>query len=326
MHYLVITVEIIALVIAAAICSGLNIGLMSLSKADLRRKAKTGNKDARKVLPFRENTHLSLVSILFVNVAVVSISSLLLQHYFNGIIAGIVTTLLMVVFGEAVPQAYFVRFSLRFCSLFAPLIAFMIFITYPVSKPLQLMLDKIVGHNDQELHSRLELGLLISEHEDETASELDDDEVEIIKSALLLSEKTVGQIMEPIDQVFWLAHDAILDSATVDTIKENGYSRIPVFDRELSHCYGVLLMKEMVDIDFTSSPQPVITFNLHKTKLIGSRTALDTMLRKFFTLKTHLVPIERDDKIVGILTVEDLIEEVIGHEIADETDHALARE
>lgn len=326
MHYLLIILEIISLVVAAAICSGLNIGLMSLSKADLRRKAATGNHAAQKVLPLRENTHLALASILFVNVAVVSVSSLVLEHHFNGIIAGIATTLLMVVFGEAIPQAYFVRFSLKFCAFFAPVIRLMIFVTYPASKPLQLLLDRMVGHKAHELHSRDELGLLIAEHEHDDTSELDDDEVEIIKSALQLSEKTVGQIMEPIKDVYWLDNTTILDAKTVDEIKEKGYSRIPIFDKQLTRCYGVLLMKDMVDIDFDESPQPVLTFDLHETDNIGSRTALDTMLRKFFDLKTHLVPIERNDRIVGIVTVEDLLEEVIGHEIADETDRILARE
>ena len=85
-------------------------------------------------------------------------------------------------------------------------------------------------------------------------------------------------------------------------------------------------MKDMVDVDFDEEPRPIMTFDLHETESIGSRTALDTMLRKFFSLKSHLVPIEKDDKIVGILTVEDLLEEVIGHEIADETDRALDRD
>jgi len=326
MHYALIFLEILVLVIAAAICSGLNIGLMALSREDLRRKAKVGNADAIKVLPLRERTHLSLVSILFINVAVVSFSSLLLEHYFNGIIAGIATTLLMVIFGEAVPQAFFVRFSLKFCALFSPLIWLMIFVTYPISKPLQLILDRLVGHKPHELQTRDELGLLIAEHAIAEESELDDDEVEIIKSALLLSEKTVGQIMEPIESVYWLKNTAMLDGPTVDEIKAKGFSRIPVFDAALTRCYGVLLMKDMVDIDFDEQPRPIVTFDLHETENVGSRTALDTMLRKFFSLKSHLVPIEKDDRIVGILTVEDLLEEVIGHEIADETDRALDRD
>ena len=84
-------------------------------------------------------------------------------------------------------------------------------------------------------------------------------------------------------------------------------------------------MKDMVDVDFDNEPRPVSSFRLHKTELVGSRTALDTALRKFFSLKVHLVPIEKDDRIIGIVTVEDLVEEIIGHEIADETDRVLAR-
>lgn len=326
MEYVEVFWQVAILVLFAAIFSGLNISLMSLSVTDLKRKSRLGNTMATRVLPLRQNAHLSLAAILFANVAVVSTSSLLLEHHFNGWIAGIVTTVLMVIFGEVIPQAIFVKSALRFTSLFAPLITLVIWLTYPLSKPIQMALDKWVGEQPPLLHSRQELGLIIGEHQTTEGSELDEDEVEIIKSALQLSEKTVGEIMQPIEDVYWLPLDATLDAATVDDITAHGYSRVPILSRDKRDCYGVLLMKDMVDIDFDDNPVAVTSFKLHHTRVVGSRTALDTMFRRFISLKSHLVPVERDDEIVGIVTIEDLIEEILGHEIADETDHAHHRE
>jgi metal transporter CNNM len=167
--------------------------------------------------------------------------------------------------------------------------------------------------------------MLISEHKIGDESELDEDEVEIIQAALQLSEKTIKDIMQPIKSVYWLRQDAVLDAKTVDAIKDHGYSRIPVFDKGLTQCFGVILMKDMVDIDFDENPVPVMNFRLHKTRAVGSRTALDTMFHKLSVVRSHLVPVEQNDKIIGIITVEDLIEEIIGHEIEDETDRALHR-
>ncbi len=325
MEYLILIFEVLVLVGLSAIFSGLNISLMSLDVDDLRRKKRLGNPQAAKVLPYREKTHLSLASILFGNIAVVSAVSLILEPHFQGLIAGLISTLLIVIFGEVLPQAVFARFALKFCATLTPFLRITIIVTYVFSKPIQLLLDRLISKEESVLHSRDELGMIIGEHRD-SDSELDDDEVEIIQSALQMSEKTVGSIMEPIADVYWLSDSAILDSETVDEIKANSYSRIPVFNDDCTKCYGVLLMKDMVDVDFDNSPRPIRSFKLHKTVSIGSRTALDTMLRKFFSLRTHLVPIEKDGMIVGILTVEDLIEEIIGHEIADETDHMLDRE
>ncbi|HEU0266481.1 MAG TPA: CNNM domain-containing protein [Candidatus Saccharimonadaceae bacterium] len=326
MQYIELVVLVVVLVGLSAIFSGLNIAFMSLPLRDLKHKARLGNTDAKRVLPLREKSHLTLASILFANIGAVTATGLVIEGYTGGIIAGFASTILLVIFGEILPQAYFTRAALRMCSIFVPFLKLTIIVTYILAKPTQLLLDKTLPRVEHPLRTRGELGLLIHEYEVADSSELDDDEVEIIQGALQLSEKRVGEIMEPIRDVFWLPSDAVLDEPTVDTIKSRGYSRVPVFDRALTECYGVLLMKDMVDIDFDDEPRPIIDFMLHGTELVGSRTALDTMLRKFLALPSHLVPIEKDDQIVGILTMEDLVEEIVGHEIADETDRALARE
>ena len=314
------------LVTLAAICSGLNISLISLSPSDLKRKAKLGNKHAKRVLPLRANAHLSLASILLVNVAAASATPLVLTTSFNGFFAAAIATLLLVIFSELAPQALFTKHALKVCSLFAPLMKLMIFITYPVSKPLQIGLDKIFGRHDEvHLHSRRELGLLIHEHLGVDASELDEDEVEIIKGALKLSEKQVNTIMTEMRHVYWMTPETVIDAAKIDEIKDASWSRIPIFNEKLTKCYGVLRMKDLVDIDFDEKSIKVNELPLHNTKMVGSRTALDTMFRKFIAARTHLIPVEKNDEIVGIVTIEDLVEEIIGHEIIDESDHSVGR-
>jgi metal transporter CNNM len=316
----VILIEVLLLVGVSALCSGLNIALMSLDMRDLRRKAKLGNKAAQRAMPFRKNVHLTLASILFSNVAAVSATSLVLEHRFNGIIAGLASTLLIVIFGEIMPQALFGKDPLKWFSRLAPALYFMRFVTYPVSRPLQILLDKLFPHQRAKLQSRQELGLLITEHLSDKTSELDDDEVEIMRGALSLSEKRVRDIMTNIRHTFWMTPDMELDSHRIEELKNNGFSRIPIFNRRLTKCYGILLMKDLVDIDFDHNKYRVDDMPLHPVQLVGSMTALDTMFRKFIAAKTHLIPIEKDDAIIGIVTIEDLIEEILGHEIEDETD------
>jgi metal transporter CNNM len=317
---LLITIEVILLVMASAVCSGLNIAVMSLDMGELRRKAKLGNRAANRVLPLRRNTHLTLASILLTNVAAVSATSLVLDQRLDGWAAGLISTLLIVVFGEVIPQALFAKNPLAWASLFAPLLRAMAIVTYVISKPLQLLLDQLFPRQRSKLQSRQELGLLITEHLSNDSSELDEDEVEIMRGALQLSEKRVRDIMTDIRHTYWMTPDTELDGAKIDEIKEKGFSRIPVFNTKLTKCYGLLLMKDMVDIDFDEHTYKPEEIPLHPTQLVGSMTALDTMFRKFINAGSHMIPIEKDDEIIGIVTIEDLLEEIIGHEIEDETD------
>ncbi|MDN5274580.1 MAG: hypothetical protein JWP06_481 [Candidatus Saccharibacteria bacterium] len=304
----------------SAICSGLNVALMSLQLKDLQHKTNAGNLQAKKVLPLRRNTHLTLAAILLTNVAAMSTTSLVLESALSGLLAGIITTLLMVTFGEIFPQALFSRKALVYCARLALVMRFMIVLMYPIAKPLQLLLDRLFTKEQVSLQTRQELGVMITEHLGSNVSELDDDEVEIIRGALQLSEKRVREIMTPIKQVYWVTPKTELTHEKIDEIKKIGRSRIPVFNKERTHCHGLLLMKDLVNMDFDDETYTVQDLNLHYVQPIGSMTALDTLLRRFISTGTHLLPIEKDNRIVGIVTIEDVIEEIVGHEIEDETD------
>lgn len=317
---------VVVVVSLAAVCSGLNVALMSLNPSELKRKARLGDSRAKRIYPLRQNAHLSLASILLVNVAAASVTPLVLDSNFNGIVAIAASTLLLVIFSELAPQAFFTKHALTVVAYLSPLIRLMIILTYPISKPLQLALDQVFGlQSNDRLHTRHELGLMIDEHLGSSASELDEDEVEIIRGALQLSEKHVSDIMTGIDHVYWLAPDTVIDSRKIDEIKAASWSRIPIFNQKRTTCYGILRMKDLVDIDFDERSYTVNELKLHPTAVVGSKTALDTMFRNFINARTHLIPVNQGKNIVGIITIEDLIEEIIGHEIIDESDHAASR-
>ena len=318
----IVILEVVLLILVSAICSGLNIAIMSLNINDLKRKAADNNRAAKRVLPLRSNTHLTLVSILLANVAAVSANSILLSHYINGWLAAAISTLLIVMFGEILPQAVFIKNPLGWSSFFAPVLRSIIAITFIISKPLQVLLDKSLPTtlNVSPLQSRHELSLLMSEHLNDDSSELDEDEIEIMKGALLLSEKKVKDIMTPIKDTFFLDPTTKLNDQIIQQIKIMGFSRIPIINRLNTQCHGILIMKSLIDIDFDENELSIMELPLYPVKTVGSQTALDTLFRKFISQGTHLMPVEKDDKIIGVVTIEDLIEEIIGHEIEDESD------
>ena len=317
-HYVAVILAFF-LVATSALCSGLNVALMSLDLNDLKRRSKLGDKYARRALEIRSKSHLTLASILFTNVAVISATSLVLAEFLNGFVAGIVSTLLIVILGELIPQAFAVKYSVYAVSIFSPFLKLIVFLSYPISKPLELLLNKIVGSKHERLHTRHELGLIIADHLGD-ASELDDDEVEIVQNALQLSEKRVKEIMTPLSKVYYMLETDVIDGKKIDELKEENWSRIPIFNKDMTICDRFVVLKDLVDIDFDEQSYSLDEVKTHKAKTVGSMTALDTMFRKFIAARSHMMVVEKDDKIVGVVTIEDLIEEIVGHEIEDEGD------
>src|SRR5579884_289714 len=305
--YILVAIEVLALVFASAICSGLNIAVMSLDLSDLQRKAKLGNKQAKRVLPLRKRSHLTLASILLTNVAAISATSLVLNQRLSGWFAGLLATLLIVIFGEVLPQAFFLKNTLAWSSAFAPALRLMIALTFIISWPLEGLLNELFPYEKNKLQSRHELGLIMSEHLSDDTSELDHSEIGIMRGALGLSEKRVRDIMTDIRHTFWLEPSSKLNGEMIDEIKSRGFSRIPVLNADNTKCYGVLIMKDLVDIDFDENNYIVSDMTIHSVKIVGSMTALDTLFRKFIGGGSHLMPVEKDEKIVGIVTIEDLI-------------------
>ncbi len=315
MTYLII----LGLLVLSGIFSGLIIGLFSLDKDDLRFKAELGDDNAKRVYALRKNSNLLLCTLIMGNVAVNSTLAIFLSSITGSFQAGVISTVLIVIFGEIIPQAFFARHALYLGAKTAWVARIFMVILSPVCYPLSVILDKFLGEEIPSYYSKKELVKLIEHHEDSLHKVIDMDEERILKGALSYSDKTVGDIMTLKDKVFAIRHDFIINDETIKKISISGRSRIPIYRDDLDEILGVLYAKDLVHHNYygTSVEEAArrnIIFVDHKQKL-------DEVLDLFKKTRNHLFLVKDDDgKFLGLVTIEDIIEEIIGEEIHDEFD------
>ncbi|KAJ8264515.1 hypothetical protein GJAV_G00150190 [Gymnothorax javanicus] len=157
------------------------------------------------------------------------------------------------------------------------------------------------------------------------------EELNIIQGALELRTKTVEDVLTPLNDCFMLASDAVLDFNTMSEIMQSGYTRIPVFENERSNIVDILFVKDLafVDPDDCTPLKTITQFYKHPMHCVFNDTKLDAMLEEFKKGKSHLAIVQRVNnegegdpfyEVMGIVTLEDVIEEIIKSEILDETD------
>ena len=148
----------------SAIFSGLNLAVFSLGRLQLEIEAAGGDAAAAKVLKLRENPNFVLTTILWGNVGINVLLTLLTDSVLAGVSAFLFSTVAITLFGEIGPQAYFSRNALRMASLFTPVLRFYQVLLYPVVKPSTLVLDAWLGREAIQFFKEKDLKEVIRRH------------------------------------------------------------------------------------------------------------------------------------------------------------------
>lgn len=301
----------------SALFSGLTIGLMSLDLATLRRKASQGNIDALKVLKIREKGMLLLVTLLLGNAAANSFFAIVLGDTFTGLVAGIASTSLIFLFGEVLPQAVLSRHALTFGAYSAPLIRVLMIVCYPICAPVASILVWLLGEEVSHVYTKKDI-LSIVEDGHTSAEEIDSDEKRIMKGSLSYSHKKAQDVMTPNTVVTTVELDDIIDETFLKNLKEIDYSRIPVQTDDPNQIVGILYYKDLVGVKLPVRVKDVMD---KVVQFVNASDSLDVVLNQFIKSKIHLfVVIDDFGGFEGVITLEDIIEEIIGAEIMDEGD------
>eukprot|EP00166_Cyanidium_caldarium_P000154 ctg_1042.g381 len=146
----------------------------------------------------------------------------------------------------------------------------------------------------------------------------------ILGGALEFTSKTVEQIMTPLNKVFMLSAKARLNFKTMTIIFQSGHSRIPVYAQRRGNVVGVLFTKDLIliDPDDDIPVSTVLSFFRRELRRVMANVHLNVLLNEFKTGRGHMAVVQQplDPAAVGIVTLEDVIEEIIQSEIVDETD------
>eukprot|EP01112_Ceratiomyxa_fruticulosa_P009526 TRINITY_DN2488_c0_g2_i2.p1 TRINITY_DN2488_c0_g2~~TRINITY_DN2488_c0_g2_i2.p1 ORF type:complete len:549 (-),score=119.29 TRINITY_DN2488_c0_g2_i2:53-1699(-) len=333
---LIEVLTVIGLTMLSALFAGLTLGLMTLDITGLDIVIASGTPKEReyatKILPLRARGNLLLCTLLLGNVLVNAIITEVMTSLTTGTVGVILSTIITVVAGEIIPQAVCSRHGLAIGAKTVNIVYFFMFLTFPFSLPISKALDWVLGEEMGTIYSRTQLKKLLDIHSSHMAeSNLSRRDVTMLSGVLDYKEKKVEDVMTPMEKVFMLDISSSLDFQTITKILEKGHSRVPVYENDRQNIVGVLLVKDLAIINPEEgiSLRTVLGFYNRQLPRTYTDVRLDSMLNQFKTGRSHMAVVRKvhyreagipEYENVGIITLEDIIEELIQDEISDEKD------
>lgn len=324
------------LLLFAALFAGLTLALVGLDTLSLEIIADSGQEPdktyARKILPIRQLGNQLLCTLILGNVMVNTLIAQITDEHIHGWVATIVSTALTTLGGEVIPQAVMSAHALQVGSKSAPIVKFFVILFYPVSKPCSMLLDWAIGEDPGQIYERSELKKLMFMHAARSAETgIGEGEVDLMVGAMELHEKTVMEVMTPLSEVLMLEANERLNEETIQLISERGHSRIPVYQTNKNNIIGVLFAKDLLMVDPQENTKVLLLLKFYNRRchVVPSETKLISMLKYFQTGRTHIALVKEVQQrsngdpfyeVKGLLTMEDVIEELIHSEIFDEYD------
>lgn len=318
----------VVLLLLSAFFSSTETAFSSVSKIRLKNLADNGNKKAKTALYVAERYSKALTTILvgnnIVNIANSALATVFFVNIFGEaqgtVISTVVITIVVLIFGEVLPKNIAIDNAEKICMTFAPVLKFLMVLLTPLSiilmgiNKLYKKLARNSNHQEPSV-TEDELKYIIESIEEEGV--LEQQESELVQSALEFDEKTAEEILTPRVDMVAIDIDDPVEEITELVLKER-YSRIPVYRDNIDKIIGVLHTRDYLEALINNNEKPNIEAMLQPAHFIYKTKKLSALLADFKYNKIHLAVVTDDyGGILGIVTMEDLLEQIVG-EIWDE--------
>lgn len=324
---------LIALLACSALISGAEVALFGLSSTDLNQLGETKSSQSEIITNLRDQPKKLLATILIannaINIGIVLLFSTIGDTLFSTIdfnlfgvldvrflLEVVVATFLILMFGEILPKVYANRNRIAFSKFMAYPLKALDVILAPLSIPMRtatIMMHNNLGKEKSNISvDQLSQALELTSEGDTTK-----EEQKILKGIVSFGNTDTKQVMRPRIDIFAL-NEEMKFAEVMDEVKKHGYSRIPVFSENMDNVLGVLYVKDLL---------PFIdrkTYNwmslIREPYFVPENKKLDDLLLEFQDKKNHLaVVVDEYGGTSGIVTLEDIVEEIVG-DISDEFD------
>ncbi|MBK5210189.1 MAG: gliding motility-associated protein GldE [Flavobacteriaceae bacterium] len=321
-------VTLLLLLILSALISGAEVAFFSLSKIDIDRASESKSSKEKAVVALLERPKRLLATVLvsnnFINILIVLIFAYIGDFLFAEIASGllkfllevILVTFLILLFGEVLPKLYASRNSLKFAVIMAHplkiLVALLSFISYPL-----LGLTNIIENNLGKQKSSLSVEKLSQALGLTSNESKNNEDQKILQGIVSFGNTETGQIMTPRIDIFAISKEESYENVVAKIVNE-GFSRNPVYDENIDEIIGVLYAKDLLPyIDEKNFEWQKL---IREPYFVPENKKLDDLLKEFQEKKNHLaIVVDEYGGTSGIVTLEDVIEEIVG-DISDEYD------
>lgn len=335
---LIAVVFFVVLLFCSALISGTEVAFFSLSKTEIIKISEESKEQNPVVLLLQKPSKL-LATILitnnFINILIVLIFASLGEVFFKDqnlsltligftlpsnlikfSIEVVLVTFLILLFGEVLPKVYASRRALKFCNLMCRPLQFLTFFLTPLSSPL-INLTNVIEKKLGSKNSNFSVEILSKALELTSEGSTTKEEQKILEGIVSFGNTETVQIMKPRIDIFALSHDEPY-SEVLTKILHHGYSRNPVYKDSIDNIVGVLYSKDL--LGFLDKKEFKWQELLREPFFVPENKKLDDLLVDFRERKNHLaVVVDEYGGTSGIVTLEDVIEEIVG-EINDEFD------
>ncbi len=322
---------LVALLILSAFFSATETAFTSLNRTRLKLLADDGKKSAKKALKHAENYDRLLYTILIgnniVNLTLATISTLLFSSIItnseslSATLSTIISTIAVLIFGEVTPKTLAKEFPEKVAMFVAPIMDFFTIILYPLNLVFtgwKLLLKKIFKFKSEDVITEQELLTYVEEaNEDGT---LDNNETELISSAIEFNDAEVGDILVPRVNVIAVEENTPMKDIRL-VFSEHGFSRLPVYRRSIDTIIGMIHEKDFYAA-YTSGATNIKGI-VTSMALATEHMKISALLRSMQKQKVHMATVvDEYGGTLGIVTLEDILEELVG-EIWDEHDEVV---